>query len=154
MFDKNLLYIFTMLECIEKCWIYTKEFDSAYEFLWANEQKELNAVISMFIAIGEESKKIDTELKNSVSTTLKWSQIAGIRDKISHDYRGVDEDVLWTIVHNDLYELKSALLKMIAIIDLDEELIQKFLNSPYYKHIELDEVLSVDKKSTKGDRDG
>ncbi len=33
MFDKNLLYIFTMLECIEKCWIYTEEFDNDYDFL-------------------------------------------------------------------------------------------------------------------------
>jgi uncharacterized protein with HEPN domain len=124
-----------MLECIEKCWIYTQEFDSAYEFLWANEQKELNAVISLFIAIGEESKKIDLNLKKSINTKLKWSEIAGLRDKISHDYRGVDEDILWSIIHNDLYTLKKALLEMIDIIKPDKELIDEFLKSPYYKHI-------------------
>ena len=54
---KNLIYLFTMLECCEKAWIYTKEFNNPNDFIWANEQKELNATISLFIAIGEESKK-------------------------------------------------------------------------------------------------
>ena len=55
--NQNIVYIFTMLECIEKCWIYTANFKNADEFVQANDQKELNAVISLFIAIGEESKK-------------------------------------------------------------------------------------------------
>jgi len=34
MYDvRNLIYIFTMLECIEKTWIYTKEFDDPTEDL-------------------------------------------------------------------------------------------------------------------------
>ena len=37
--EKNLVYIFTMLECIEKCWIYTADFDTPADFIWANEQK-------------------------------------------------------------------------------------------------------------------
>jgi len=150
MYNKNLLYIFTILECIEKCWIYTKDFDSAYEFLWANEQKELNAVISLFIAIGEESKKIDDNLKNSVTTTFTWKQIAGIRDKISHDYRGIDEDILWAIIHNDLHELKKALYQILAIIKPDKKLIKEFLQTPYYKHINYNEIISaIDTKDIK-----
>lgn len=106
--DKNLIHIFTMLECCEKAWIYTENFDNPSDFIWANEQKELNAVISLFIAIGEESKKIDTNLKDSVKMDLSWSDIAGLRDKISHDYRGVDADILWIVIHKDLQKLKLA----------------------------------------------
>ncbi len=135
MFNKNLLYLFTMLECIEKCWIYTKEFDSAYEFFWANEQKELNAVISLFIAIGEESKKIDPKLKRSISTKIDWSNVARLRDKISHNYRGIDEDILWSIIKNDLLILKEALLEILDIIKPEKELIKEALKSPYYQHI-------------------
>ena len=48
MYDtKNLIYLFTMLECCEKAWIYTKEFSNLNDFIWANEQKELNATISL-----------------------------------------------------------------------------------------------------------
>ena len=48
MYDsKNLIYLFTILECCEKAWIYTKDFSNPVDFIWANEQKELNATISL-----------------------------------------------------------------------------------------------------------
>jgi uncharacterized protein with HEPN domain len=136
MYDhKNLIYIFTMLECCEKTWIYTKEFSNPIDFIWANDQKELNAVISLFIAIGEESKKIDKDLKDSVDTNLSWTDIAGLRDKISHDYRGVDGDILWIVIHKDLLKLKTILIDMVNLINPPKELLEEFLTSQYYKHI-------------------
>ncbi len=57
--EKNLVYIFTMLECIEKCWIYTADFDTPDDFIWANEQKELNAVVSLFIAFVRNRKRLN-----------------------------------------------------------------------------------------------
>ncbi len=133
--EKNLVYIFTMLECIEKCWIYTADFDTPDDFIWANEQKELNAVVSLFVAIGEESKKIEQTLKEAVSSKIKWSEVAGIRDKISHDYRGIDEDILWAILKNDLFQLKQALIEMFKFINPDKGIVNEFLKSPYYKHL-------------------
>ena len=134
--EKNLIHIFTILECCEKAWLYTKGFNNPSDFIWANEQKELNAVISLFIAIGEESKKIENELKNAIDFELSWSDIAGLRDKISHNYRGVDGDVLWIVIHKDLEKLKNALIDMVHLINIPKELLQEFLNTPYYKHIQ------------------
>jgi len=134
--EKNLIHILTMLECCEKAWLYTKEFQNPIDFIWANEQKELNATISLFIAIGEESKKIDKNLKDAVKCELSWSDIAGLRDKISHDYRGVDGDILWIVIHKDLYKLKSTLIDMIKNINPSIDLLQEFLVTPYYKHLE------------------
>lgn len=132
---KNLTYIFTILGCIEKCWIYTEDFDNAIDFIFANQQKDLNAVISMFIAIGEESKKIDQSLKDDISTKVNWKNIAGLRDKISHSYRGVDEDVLWSIIKNDLFNLQDAIIEMIKLINPPKEIIDEFFNSNFYQHI-------------------
>ena len=134
--DKNLIHIFTMLECCEKAWLYTKDFSEPTNFILANEQKELNAVISLFIAIGEESKKIDINLKKAVTMDLSWSDIAGLRDEISHDYRGVDGDILWIVIHKDLKKLKIALIDMIKLIDPPKELLIEFLSTPYYKHLQ------------------
>jgi uncharacterized protein with HEPN domain len=133
--EKNLIFIFTILECIEKCSIYTDGFANPNDFIWADEQMRLNAVISLFIAIGEESKKIDQNLKDGAETKLNWSDIAGIRDKISHDYRGVDAEILWAVIKKDLPRLKNALLEMLGLIKPSKELIAEFLDSPYYKHL-------------------
>ena len=134
--EKNPIYIFTIFECIERTWIYTKEFNNPNDLLWANEQKELNAIISLFIAIGEESKKIEQSLKESVNCEFSWTDIAGIRDKISHDYRGVDADILWIVIHKDLQKLKNSLIEMTNKINPSKELLKEFLSTPYYKHIE------------------
>lgn len=134
--EKNLIYILTMLECIEKTWIYTKNFDNPNDLIWSNEQIELNATISLFIAIGEESKKIEHLLKESVSCDFSWKDIAGLRDKISHDYRGVDADILWIVIHKDLPKLKTALVEMTDKINPSKELLKEFLSTPHYKHLQ------------------
>ena len=133
--EKNLIYIFTMLECAEKCFIYTNGFNDPHEFIWANDQLPLNGVVSMFITIGEESKKIDKDLKDSISIKLNWADIAGIRDKISHDYRGVDEQILWNTIRKELPKLKNALIEMIHLINPPKELLNEFLDSIYYRHL-------------------
>jgi uncharacterized protein with HEPN domain len=133
--EENLIFVFTMLECIEKCGIYTDGFTNPNEFIWADEQMRLNAVISLFIAIGEESKKISQNLKDDIAMKLNWSDIAGIRDKISHDYRGVDAEILWAVIGKDLPRLKDALLEMLELIKPSKELINEFLDSQYYKHL-------------------
>ncbi len=101
-----------------------------------NEQKELNATISLFIAIGEESKKIDVSLKEKVPCDLSWKDIAGLRDKISHDYRGVDADILWAVIHKDLNKLKITLVEITRQINPPQELLKEFLSTPHYKHIQ------------------
>lgn len=133
--EENLIFIFTILECVEKCGIYTDGFTNPNEFIWADEQMRLNAVISLFIAIGEESKKIDQNLKDDIETKLNWSDVAGIRDKISHDYRGVDAEILWAVIQKDLPRLKGALLEMLGLIKPSRELLNEFLDSQYYKHL-------------------
>lgn len=134
--EKNIIYILTLLECIEKCWIYTKDYSNVEEFMWANEQKDLNATISLFIAIGEESKKIQNELKDVISIKINWKSVAGIRDKISHDYRGINEDLLWNTIHNELYLLKDALIEMLKLLNIPKDLLKEFLQSKYYIHIQ------------------
>jgi len=84
----------------------------------------------------EESKKIDESLKNDIEIKIKWKNIAGIRDKISHNYRGVNEDVLWSIIHSDLYDVKNALIEMITLLNPPKEALNEFLDSIYYKHLQ------------------
>ncbi len=52
--SKNMLYILTMLEAIEKVFIYSSGFVDEEEFYDANRQLNFNATVNLLIAIGED----------------------------------------------------------------------------------------------------
>ena len=43
--SKNLIHIFTILECCEKCWIYSASYDNPQAFIFENEQRDFNATL-------------------------------------------------------------------------------------------------------------
>jgi uncharacterized protein with HEPN domain len=135
MFDeKNLLYLLTILECIEKISIYAKNIQSPQELLDANDQMNFNASNNLLIAIGEESKKIDSNLKSKFPE-FPWSEVAGLRDKLAHDYRGVDPEIIFTVIKDYLDKLKEVIISMISLINPNREVLNELLNNDYYKHI-------------------
>ena len=137
MFDpKNLTYILTMLEAIEKINLYVEEFNDEESFYFANKQLNFNATVNLLIACGEENKKIDKGLKTS--KIINWQNLSAMRDKISHDYRGIDESIVWDIVQNYLPGLKEALLQMIPKIENYRFYIEEALKSNYYREIRAD----------------
>jgi uncharacterized protein with HEPN domain len=132
--DKNLLYLLTILEAIEKIKIYTKEYKSVDEFFNANVQKDFNAVLNLLIAIGGEARKISDDLK-SLSSKVNWNAIVNLRNKLSHNYRGVDADIVWDIVQNYLDPLKIACIELLIQIVPEKELVNEILKSAFYRNI-------------------
>jgi uncharacterized protein with HEPN domain len=49
--------------------------------------------------IGEASKKVSPQLKER-HNELEWRAIEGMRDRLVHDYLGVDYDIVWDVVLN------------------------------------------------------
>ena len=131
--DKNLIYIFTILESIEKIKIYTDSFCDEEEFYYANEQMNFNAVVSLLIAIGEESKKIDQQIKDDYD--FLWNSVSKMRDKISHNYRGINPYMVWEIVQNSLQNYKEVLLMVLPNIDEFDLALKDALNSKFYTHL-------------------
>jgi uncharacterized protein with HEPN domain len=131
--DKNLIYIFTILESIEKIKIYTDSFCDEEEFYYANEQMNFNAVVSLLIAIGEESKKIDQQIKDDYD--FLWNSVSKMRDKISHNYRGINPYMVWEIVQNSLQNYKEVLLMILPDIDEFDLALKDALNSKFYTHL-------------------
>ena len=134
MYDsKNITYILTILEAIEKITFYSSKFKDEEEFYFADKQLNFNAVVNLLIAIGEENKKIDDDLKTS--DIVNWKNISAMRDKISHNYRGVDESMVWDIIHNHLQNLKIALIDMLPKIQDYKLYIDEALKTYYYEDL-------------------
>jgi len=61
--------------------------------------------------IGEATKKLSNDFKNEHSQ-LEWKKIAGTRDKLIHDYYGIDYDIVWDILTSKIIELHNFLSEL------------------------------------------
>jgi len=131
--DKNLIYFFTILESIEKIYIYTKDFNDDESFYQANEQMNFNAVVSLLISIGEESKKIDKKIK--IDYPFVWNEIARMRDKISHNYRSINPYTVWETLESSLKEYKNLITQILPHVNEFREALEDALDSEFYGHL-------------------
>ncbi|MHC4744346.1 MAG: HepT-like ribonuclease domain-containing protein [Planctomycetota bacterium] len=63
--------------------------------------------------IGEAVKKMPSDFKNR-HQSIEWKRIAGMRDKLIHDYFGVDYHLVWDVAINKLPELKQNVQQIIS----------------------------------------
>ena len=132
--SKNIVYLLTMLEAIEKIRIYTAGLDTAEKLLAKDDQLVFNACQTPLMVIGEESKKTDTLLRNE-HQEIPWKLIAGMRNSIAHDYRSISPDITHDVIQNNLEPFKQVLVKMVGKVDYPSEKLKKVLSSPYYTHL-------------------
>ena len=72
------------------------------------DKKTVYAVIRCFEVIGEAVKKIPEEIKKRYPE-IPWKKMAGMRDKLIHEYFGGDYQTLWKTIKEKLPELKPGL---------------------------------------------
>ena len=99
---KNVAYLLTSLEAIEKLLIYTDGIDNPIDFLESQDQLIYNASLTLLMTIGEEVGKIEDELKSNY-TDVPWQSIKGMRNRIAHDYRGLDPTIPFSVIKNYLH---------------------------------------------------
>jgi uncharacterized protein with HEPN domain len=67
------------------------------------------AILRSLEIIGEAVKQLPSKIRD-VYVTVPWKDIAGMRDMLIHHYFGVDFDIVWDVVMNELPILKESIL--------------------------------------------
>ncbi len=88
------------------------------EFL--QDRKTINAVIRSLEIIGEAAKKIPSEIRDK-NATIQWKRIMGMRDKLIHEYFGVDLEIVWTVVKEELPPLKPMIMDILKDLEKESE---------------------------------
>jgi len=63
--------------------------------------------------VGEATQQLPAEFRQKYRA-VEWKEIAGMRDKLIHHYFGVDYDVVWNAVMDDVPQLHQMIEQMIV----------------------------------------
>jgi uncharacterized protein with HEPN domain len=69
--------------------------------------------------IGEAARRLPPDYVSS-HAGIRWREIVGLRNRIVHEYFGVDLDLVWAIVRSDLPVLRDRLLVLLAAEETDQ----------------------------------
>jgi uncharacterized protein with HEPN domain len=102
-------YLNDILEAIDDIQSFIK--DMSFTDL-ESDKKTLYAVIRCLEILGEAVRKIPKNVKERYPD-IPWKEIAGIRDKLIHEYFGVDTQTIWDTIQEDLSPLKETITNII-----------------------------------------
>lgn len=103
-------YLNDILESIQDIRAFTK--DMTYED-FAEDRKTLKAVIRCFEVIAEATKALPPDIKDR-HPEIPWVEIVGMRNKLIHEYFGVDTEILWQSIQEDIGPLESTVGMILA----------------------------------------
>lgn len=101
------LYLQDIFDAIEKI----EEFVGTLGYeRFLDDDKTRSAVVRKLEIIGEAAKNVPDSVKHK-HKGVPWKEMAKMRDKISHDYFGVDYEIVWKVLKEKLPLLKPQIQK-------------------------------------------
>lgn len=83
------------------------------DFINFFEHKEIFwAVVKLVEIIGEAVKNIPGKIREDYPQ-IPWRNIAGMRDKLVHEYWAIDEQMIWQVIVKELPYLKSTIMNLV-----------------------------------------
>lgn len=77
-----------------------------------NDETLKRAVVRSLEIIGEATKKIPLDFKSRFDT-INWKDMAGMRDRLIHDYMGINYLIIWDVIQNKIPELNDQIQELL-----------------------------------------
>ncbi len=101
-----------LLDILKEC-EYLLRRSEKLEFKEFLENEDLKrAVVRSLEVIGEAAKKIPQDFRKNFKN-VEWKDVAGMRDKLIHEYFGVDYEIVWKTLKEDIPLLKEVIEKIL-----------------------------------------
>ena len=101
------LYLDDIMDSIQAIETYIESMDYKH---FINDGKTYTATIRELEIIGEATAKVSDDVKGRYPE-IPWQQIKAFRNKIVHEYFGIEFEIVWDIVKNELPFLKNQINK-------------------------------------------
>src|SRR5699024_9006250 len=102
------LYLQHILECIDSIESYIPNGETDF----FSSKLIQDAVIRNLEIIGETTKRVSMDLRSQY-LDVPWREMAGLRDVLIHNYFGVDNEIVWNVVKNELPLLKDKITDLL-----------------------------------------
>jgi uncharacterized protein with HEPN domain len=102
------LYVADMRACCQRVLEYTAGL-SREEFL--SRRLAYDATLRNLELLGEAARNVPEEAR-AFAPGIPWRRIVGVRNVLIHGYLGIDDDIIWDIVRNEIEKLLAALEKL------------------------------------------
>ncbi len=110
--SRDLIHLRYILECIEKVEKATKK-KTKKSFEKSGIIKD--GILYNLQTMSESTQKVSKNLKLTDSS-IPWDEIGNFRNKLVHDYLGIDFEIVWNVIKKELPKLKKRVAKMIEFL--------------------------------------
>lgn len=102
------VYLRHILEAVQRVLEYTAAGPEAFR----QDLRTQDAVIRNLQVIGEATKSVSSQMRGA-HPEVPWKSMAGMRDRVVHDYFGISLDIVWDVVQNHLPPLRDSLRRIL-----------------------------------------
>ena len=104
------LYLGHILEAVDRILLFGQDGETRFR----TDVRTQDAIIRNLQVMGEAAKKVSTQARDA-HPEIPWKDIAGMRDRVVHDYFGVSLDIVWDVVVNHIPPLRDKVRRAMSV---------------------------------------